>query len=132
MPAKKYADDKERCREWRKANPDYMKKKRSTFHYRMSAWRSHAKERHLEFSLTTDDVRKLPLVCAYTGTPLTMESGKENTVSLDRVNSKLGYVHGNVVFCTRWINLMKKDKPVEEFVEMCKKVVTHWENKNPS
>ena len=130
MPVRKYADDKERCREWRKIHPDYMRKKRSTFWYKMSAWKSHAKERDLEFSITDDDIKKLPLICAYSGTPLTMKVGKDNTVSLDRVNSKLGYVPGNVVFCTRWINLMKKDKTVTEFVEMCKKVVTHCKVKS--
>jgi hypothetical protein len=125
MPVRKYTDDKERCREWRKIHPDYMKKKRSTFGYRMSAWRSHARERNLEFSVSEGEIKKLPLICHYTGTPLTMEVGHDNTVSLDRVNSKLGYVPGNVTFCTRWINLMKKDRTVEEFVKMCQKVVTY-------
>jgi len=109
-----------------------MRRKRSTFQYRMSAWKSHAKERNLNFEITEEHIKKLPLICAYSGIPLTMEVGKDNTVSLDRIDSKLGYVPGNVVFCTKWINLMKKDKPLKEFIDMCNIIVLHWNNKNPS
>jgi len=102
-----------------------MKVKRATFRYKMNAWKHHAKARNIEFTLTDEDILSLPLVCHYSGVPLTMKAGESNVASLDRINNNLGYVPGNVAFCTRWINLMKKNKSVEEFVEMCRKVVEH-------
>ena len=125
MPKRKFTDTKERCREWRKVNPNYMSQKRSTFEYKIRAWRQKANARGIEFTVTDDELKSLSLVCAYSGILLTMEVGKENSVSLDRIDSKHGYVSGNIVFCTKWVNRMKQEKSVSDFVEMCRKVVEY-------
>ncbi len=118
-----YVNDKERCKAWRKSHPGYMQYKRATLHYKMNAWRRKAIERNLEFTITDKDVDSLPLVCGYSGIPLTMEVGCDNSVSLDRINNDKGYIPGNIVLCIRWVNVMKQNKSVSEFADMCRKIV---------
>ena len=47
--------------------------------------------------------------------------------SIDRINSSLGYVDGNVVPCCKLCNYMKKDYTIEIFIKHCKKVAA-WIN----
>jgi hypothetical protein len=42
--------------------------------------------------------------------------------SIDRIDSSKGYTINNVKFCTKRINMFKKDYNLNEFLEMCKKV----------
>lgn len=61
--------------------------------------------------------------CAITGTTIVLgKTTKESTASLDRINSDLGYIEGNVQWVHRTINQMKWDQPQSEFIEWCKKV----------
>ncbi len=79
------------------------------------------------WNISIEDVKSLPLVCYYTGIELTMENYKFNTVSLDRINSEIGYEKGNICFCCSIINEMKSDTNVNYFVSLCEKVAA---NKN--
>lgn len=58
--------------------------------------------------------------CALTGLQLTI-SGKrhEHTASLDRIDSAIGYVVGNVQWVHKDVNMMKRTMPQERFVELC-------------
>lgn len=60
-------------------------------------------------------------LCAHTGWPMSpvYEHRGPNCPSLDRVDSKQGYVPGNVVLCLSWINRMKNDTPMPEWVLAC-------------
>lgn len=42
--------------------------------------------------------------------------------SIDRVDNNKGYTIGNVKFCTKQMNMFKKDYNLEEFLTMCKQV----------
>ncbi len=42
--------------------------------------------------------------------------------SIDRVDNSKGYTIDNVKFCTKRINMFKKDYNLKEFLEMCKTV----------
>lgn len=58
--------------------------------------------------------------CFYTGAELHVKAGegrKENSLSVDRVNNKLGYTRENVVFCTSRINTVKSNLTLEEIKE---------------
>lgn len=46
----------------------------------------------------------------------------EKTASLDRIDSKIGYIEGNVQWVHKDINNMKWDLPQEKFIDWCKKV----------
>ncbi len=98
------------------------KENRQTLKGRMSEWKSSAKKRKLEFNLTLDYLGSLPLICYYTGTELTLESNKNNTLSLDRIDSNEGYIIGNVCFCLIKVNIMKKNYHLDDFVDICIKI----------
>lgn len=65
--------------------------------------------------------------CAISGLPLKMNyrgsgdgSDDENTASLDRKDSSLGYVEGNVQWVHKHINWMKNKFGQDYFIEMCR------------
>ena len=54
-------------------------------------------------------------LCFYTDTPLSADPrGREEMISIDRVDCTGGYTLGNVVFCASRINTMKSDMTKEE------------------
>jgi hypothetical protein len=56
--------------------------------------------------------------CALSGIPISaMEVN--NNASLDRINSDLGYIEGNVQWVTAKVNMMKHHYTKEEFLEIC-------------
>lgn len=86
--------------------------------------------RQLDWDLDADYLDKLweqqEGRCVYTGWPIQFgKQGKyarEQTASLDRIDSTLGYVRGNVQFVHKDINLMKWDHTEERFIELCRAV----------
>lgn len=70
-------------------------------------------------------------LCHFTGVPLGFSKSTrdptEQTASLDRLNSTLGYVPGNVVWVHKRVNWMKGDALPVDFVSWCRLVVSHHE-----
>ena len=62
--------------------------------------------------------------CSLTGLSLNISS-KQQTASLDRIDSLNGYVEGNVQWVHKDINMMKKAYNQEYFIEMCKLVANN-------
>jgi hypothetical protein len=58
--------------------------------------------------------------------------GNVAVASLDRLNSDLGYVPGNVQWLTKWANIMKNGLSQEEFVHLCHLVASRHANPEPS
>ena len=79
-----------------------------------------AKLRTKEFSLTPDDLsviwEKQEGRCAYTKLPLLAPANQFNTVSLDRIDSNVGYVVGNIQLVCAAINKMKQEYTEDLFV----------------
>ncbi len=103
-----------------------------------SSIRSGAKVRCIEFSLTITEIDELWAKqsgrCALTGLELVMperyvENSDVGTASLDRIDSKKGYVTGNVQWVHKDVNRMKHAFPTERFLELCRAVVS-YESKN--
>ncbi len=65
--------------------------------------------RGVEFKLTLAQVKKLMLTkrCYYSGVVLTTKG--DHRLTFDRINSKLGYVDGNVVACSKKVNTLKEE-----------------------
>ena len=63
--------------------------------------------------------------CAYTGDKLSLQSGLPSTMSVDRIDSALGYTKDNVRLVTWEVNNAKQDMTMESFVLLCKKVIDH-------
>ena len=59
--------------------------------------------------------------CALSGVDISIDYG--GNASLDRIDSSLGYITGNVQWVDGKVNLAKRAMSDEEFIEMCKRVV---------
>ena len=91
-----------------------------------------AKCRNLDFNLDVKYAWKLFLKqkrkCNLSGVDLTFSKkcwGNDTTASLDRIDSKKGYVIGNVQWVHKNINMMKQEYTTKQFLEWCKKVTTY-------
>lgn len=82
--------------------------------------------RKQEFSLEIKDIvdcwTKQDKICAYSGIEMTLEAGKLNTVSIERIDSNIGYTKDNTILVCQAINRMKSDFNYEDFYFLCKSV----------
>ena len=94
-----------------------------------------AKYRTREFGITLDDLleqwNKQDGICPYTGVKLIhpirlKDEGLIYMASLDRVDSKFGYIKGNIQFISATANLAKNNMTHEEMIIFCKLVATKW------
>lgn len=87
--------------------------------------RNGAEKRNLEYTLTPeymwDLLEKQEFKCALTGIPLIISKIKtsEVTASLDRIDSKQGYIPGNVRWVHKRVNVMRMNMTDEELLEWC-------------
>lgn len=60
--------------------------------------------------------------CAISGVPIFFMGNRsiETTASLDRIDSDLGYIDGNVWWVHKDVNALKSDFPLHQFVMWCK------------
>jgi hypothetical protein len=64
--------------------------------------------------------------CALSGVEMTYSAGNGRVgtnISIDRIDSKRGYVRGNVQFVCDLVNRMKQDCEEEQFFEWCRRVL---------
>lgn len=85
-----------------------------------------AKKRNQEFSLEIFDIvdfwHKQKMICAYSGMEMTLLAGKLNTVSIERIDSAVGYTKNNTILVCQAINRMKSDFKFDDFYALCKSV----------
>ena len=86
----------------------------------------------LEFNITPEYLEELynenHHSCALSGLDLTLDVTKtlqQQNLSIDRINSNLGYIKGNIQLVDKRINMMKGSLSNEEFVDLCCKVAEH-------
>ena len=95
--------------------------------------KNRARQKKLSFSLTVEDFLQLYVVqngnCFYSGLPLSLNIGTPNIISIDRLDSNLGYDINNCVLTTYIVNVMKNDSSVDDFLNMCK-IITENNIKN--
>lgn len=94
-----------------------------------------AKYRNLIFDITMDDVWDLFIKqkekCALTGKYIEFNRIKhKNTASVDRIDSKKGYLKDNIQIVHKKINRFKMAFSEEELLEMCKDIVLNSKNRN--
>ena len=89
------------------------------------------KRRELEFNITIEYVWGLFLTqnrkCILSGRDLyfPQKCKSKGTASLDRIDSSLGYVPGNVQWVHKDINMLKCTFDQDYFIQMCKEVAEH-------
>ena len=88
--------------------------------------RNSAKKRNQEFSLEVSDIvdfwNEQAGICAYSGREMTLTAGQLNTVSIERIDSTIGYTKNNTILVCQAINRMKSDFTFEDFYELCRDV----------
>ena len=97
--------------------------------------KNRAKRQNIPFLLTANDLYQVYLdqqgSCYYTGTKLDFTlkglpgSPHRNFPSVDKLTPSKGYVQGNICWCLYTINRMKNDLSENEFISVCKTVLTH-------
>lgn len=70
-------------------------------------------------------------LCALSGIPMTIigTRGSEDywkSISIDRIDSSLGYTEGNVQLVCTGVNYMKKDMSDQMFIDFCRKVTENF------
>ena len=90
--------------------------------------------RTISCSITPEYVRQIyhqqQGKCVYTGVELVPPNRHtrlhdSNIVSVDRIDSSLGYVEGNIQLVTKQVNMMKQSMSHAEFVLLCRIITTN-------
>jgi len=80
--------------------------------------KSSAKKRNIPFTLTLTDLNNLsfPLTCPILNIPLKWNTGqpKDNSYSIDRIDSSKGYEKDNILVISYRANVLKRDATKEE------------------
>ena len=72
----------------------------------------------MEYSITEDYIKELLLKQEYKDYYTGLVPENYEDYSLDRIDSNLGYIEGNVVVTTTRVNVMKNDMSIEEFKKL--------------
>lgn len=87
-----------------------------------------ALSRGLEWGLTIEDMyENYNGKCALTGWEISL-SYSNNTASLDRIDSSIGYVLGNIQWVHVIVNMAKGKLTQGKFIDMCKSISSNFEN----
>jgi hypothetical protein len=94
-----------------------------------------AKYRNQEVNITLDDLLeqwvKQDSICPYLGVSLIhpiriIDEGLIYMASLDRIDSSIGYLKGNIQFISAAANLAKNNMTHEQMIEFCKIITNNW------
>lgn len=95
-----------------------------------------SKSRFKECTITLNDLEeqwnKQKGICPYSGIKLILNTHSKITknkiysASLDRIDSNVGYIKGNIQYVSQCINLMKNTMSHEETLNVCKIITKNW------
>lgn len=113
--------------EYRKNNlqleKEREKKYNQTLDGKFNQYNKNARQRKLVFELKKEEFKK------YWGGRCYYCNDKIETIGIDRIDSSIGYIKGNMVRCCRVCNLMKRNTSSDEFINKCKKIVMNTKRK---
>lgn len=88
-----------------------------------------AYKKNLDFNITKKYIwelyEKQNYKCALTGVHITLGYDRKDTASLDRIDSKKGYIMNNVWWVHKTVNQIKWTLDVNELLEWCKKILDY-------
>ena len=95
-------------------------------------WKQQADKRKLEFNLTIEYLNDLYLKqngkCSITGLDIIITYTKwktKKTASIDRIDSRKGYIIGNVQWVHKKANVIKAQMDIDELLSWCKLILLH-------
>jgi len=111
-------------------------KQNSTIEGRAKVFLQNAKKsaakRQQVFLLTVADIVRCwedqQGVCAYSGREMTLDAGQLETVSIERIDSAIGYTQENTILVCQAINRMKSDFRFDDFYDLCRDVASFLGN----
>lgn len=122
--AKDPEKERERSRRWGAENPERKRETNERWYKQNPAkkllqhCRGSAKRRGHECTITAEDIEAMlaPMVCSVTGLPLSLDHDGESrnspwAPSVDRIDSRVGYVLGNVRIVCCAFNLARNEWP---------------------
>lgn len=84
-----------------------------------------AKTRKIDWNLTLEEMyQNFNGKCVLTNWPISL-SYSEQTASLDRIDSSIGYAVGNIQWVHVMVNMSKNKYTQDEFIRMCKSVANN-------
>ena len=112
---------------YRDKNKEYRQSHK--FDIMLNSAKNRALRKSIPFDLTVELIEKLwndqNGLCFYSGKSMILESNSIDTVSIDRIDSSMGYTLGNIRLCRKSINTMKLDLTLEVFIRIIKEIHTH-------
>lgn len=116
----------------KKVGRSYSKKRHEglTYH-RFNKIQRGAIDRNIPFSITIEETWNLFIQqggkCALTGLEIEINDthAKFGTASLDRINSDLGYITGNIWWIHQDCQTIKWTRTIERTIELCRLLVAH-------
>ena len=123
-------------RKYREANRDIIKEKGKEYYRRrlknrlVNSARARSRSHGYEFDITEADFI-IPAFCPLLGIPMVVNekgSTKENSFSLDRIDSSKGYIKGNVKVISKQANIMKNNANKEELLLFSLNIKAYLEN----
>jgi hypothetical protein len=88
--------------------------------------RASARRRNQECSITEADILQMWSeqygICAYSGREMTLMPSKLNTVSVERIDSNVGYTPENTILVCQAVNRMKSDFALDDFLALCRDI----------
>ena len=80
---------------------------------------------NIDFDYLADLLIQQDFKCALTGWDIDAMEVGNNTASLDRIDSSIGYEVYNVQWVHKMVNMCKQQYSQEDFIDMCKSVSIH-------
>ena len=85
-----------------------------------------AKRINKEFSITTEIMiekyEKQNHKCYISNLPLSMDINSPYVISIDRLDSSIGYTPDNSILVTKFVNISKNDLSLNDFIKYIKEV----------
>jgi hypothetical protein len=95
-------------------------------HYRVESTKHRAKRNNLDFQLTDkiieDKLKEQNNLCYISKQPLSYKENDWNSISLDRLDSELGYTIENTIIVTKFVNNSKNNLSLDEYINLIKLV----------
>lgn len=122
-----------RAREWRNSNLEKAKitlaksRKNNPERNLLNKARTNAKRMGLPFNLVIEDII-IPKQCPLLKTTIDAWGHKDVCPSIDRIDSNLGYIKGNIHVISWKANRMKNTATIPELLEFCQNGLVYWKD----